>query len=223
MNRLRLLAVLFVFTTSLHADLVIVQDVDAVGQKLTMTMKTKGSLMRVDVNPQMSMIIDGATGDMKTLMHEQKMFMTMNVESMKGMIAAATKTTDPNVKPIIKPLGNHEKINGFDTEEYLMTQGDVTSHLWIAKNHPHYEAFVKAMETMRKGPIGQMNPQMQMDMSQLPGMPLKSIVEMNGKTTATSMIRSVDETELPLTDFEAPADYKVFSMPAMGPAKPDSP
>jgi len=221
MNCSRILAVLLASTSLLRADLVIVQDVDGMGQKMTMTMKSKGSLLRVDINPQMSVILDATTGDMKTLMHDQKMFMAMNMESMKGMIAAAqSKKSDPNAKPVIKALGNKEKINGYDTEEYLVTQGDVVSHMWIAKDFPHYDAFIKAMETMRKGPIGEMNPNMQMDMSLLPGMPIKTVVEMNGKPTATSIVKSVEEKDLSAADFAPPADYKSFAMPAMPPPNP---
>lgn len=215
MNCSRILTVLLLSTTLVRADLIIVQDVDGMGQKMTMTMKAKGSLLRVDVNPQMSVILDGSTGEMKTLMHEQKMFMSMNMESMKGMIASATKSKgDTATKSVVKALGNHEKINGYDTEEYLVTQGSVTSHMWIAKDFPHFDAFMKAMDTMRKGPIGQMSPQLQTDMSQLPGMPLKTVSEINGGT-ATSIVKSVDEKDLDAADFAPPADYKSFAMPTM--------
>jgi hypothetical protein len=217
MNCLRLLPLLFLSTSLLKADLVIVQDIDGMGQKMTMTMKTKGSLLRIDMNPQMSVIMDGTTGDMKTLMHDQKMYMSMNINAMKGMIEATTKSAAPadggGTKPTIKALGNKEKIDGYDTEEYLVTQGNVVSHTWIAKDYPHFKAFIAAMETMRQGPIGKMSPQLQMDMSQLPGMPLKSVVEMNGKPTATSIVKSVEEKELAASDFTAPADYKTIAMP----------
>lgn len=210
----RILAVLLLTSTLLRADLVIVQDVDAMGQQVSMTLKTKGTMMRVDLNPQMSILIDGATGDMKTLMHDQKMFMSMNMEAMKGMMPAAKSTS--TAKPTLKALGNKQKISGYDTEEYLYTQGDTVSHLWIAKDFPHYDAFVKVMETLRKGPIGQMSPQMQMDMTQLPGMPLKTVVDMNGKS-ATSIVKSVDEKDLDPADFVAPVDYKSFAMPTIPP------
>lgn len=214
MNCSPVLAALLLTTSLLRADLVIVQDVDAMGQHLTMTLKTKGQMTRMDLNPQMSILIDTTTGEMKTLMHDQKMFMSMNMEAMKGMVASATKSTgDSTGKPTIKALGNHEKINGYDTEEYLMTQGQVVSHIWIAKDFPHYDAFIKVMETMRKGPIGQMSPQLQMDMSQLPGMPLKTRVEMNGQPTGTSVVKSMEEKDLDAADFLPPADYKLLSMP----------
>jgi hypothetical protein len=193
-----------------------VQDVDAMGQKMTMTLKAKGNLIRMDINPQMSMVIDSASGEMKTLMHDQKMVMSMNMETMKSMMPAAAKGGTAT-KPTIKALGNKEKINGYDTEEYLVTQGDVVSHLWIAKDYPHFEAFIKAMDSMRQGPIGQMSPQLQMDMSALPGMPLRSVVEMNGKPAGTSTIKSVEEKDLDAADFTIPADYKPLAMPVMPP------
>ncbi|MEO7933380.1 MAG: DUF4412 domain-containing protein [Chthoniobacterales bacterium] len=210
----RILAVLLLTSTLLRADLVIVQDVDAMGQQVSMTLKTKGTMMRVDLNPKMSILIDGATGDMKTLMHDQKMFMSMNMDAMKGMMPAPKPGA--TAKPTLKALGNKQKISGYDTEEYLYTQGDTVSHLWIAKDYPHYDAFVKVMETLRKGPIGQMSPQMQMDMTQLPGMPLKTIVDMGGKS-GTSVVKSVEEKDLDPSDFVAPADYKSFAMPTIPP------
>ena len=213
---LRSLAVFLLSSTALRADLVVVQDVDAMGQQLTMTMKSKGTMLRMDLNPQMSVLVDSASGEMKTLMHDQKMFMSMNMETIKSMMPAAAQKP-VTTKPVLKALGNHQKINGYDTEEYLFTQGDVVSHLWIAKDYPNYQAFIQAMDAMRKGPIGQMSPQLQMDMSELPGLPLKSTVEMKGKLTGTSTIKSVEEKELDAADFAPPADYKPLTMPTMPP------
>ncbi len=214
---LRSLAFFLLSVTALRADLVVVQDVDAMGQQMTMTLKTKGTMLRMDLNPQMSMLVDSSSGEMKTLMHDQKMFMSMNMDTIKSMMPAAAKKA-PTEKPLLKALGNHQKINGYDTEEYLFTQGEVVSHLWIAKDFPHYEAFIQAMDAMRKGPIGQMSPQLQMDMSELPGLPLKSVVEMNGKLTGTSTMKTIEEKDLPASDFAPPADYKPLTMPTLPPS-----
>jgi len=222
MTCLRALSVLFLTSACLRADLVLVQDVDAMGQKLTMTLKTKGTLIRMDLNPQMSVIVDSTNGEVKTLMHDQKMVMTMNIDAMKGMMPSSlTASGTSKAAPVIKPLGKMEKINGYDTEEYLFTQGDVSSHLWIAKDHPQFAAFVQAMDVMRKGPIGQISPQLQMDMTQLPGLPMKSVLEMNGKAAGTSVVKSVEEKELDPAEFIAPADYKPLSMPTIPAPSPE--
>lgn len=180
------------------------------GQNLTTTMKVKGGQTRMDINPQMSVLMDTTTGELKTLMHEQKMYMSMNAEAIKGMIQSAGGL--PTTKPEIKALGNKETINGFETEEYTLTQGTTVTRLWVAKDFPLYETFKKAMESLQKGPIGQMSPQAQMDFSQLPGMPIKTVVNVGGNET-TSVVKSVEEKELSAEDFSVPADYKTIALP----------
>jgi len=210
MKNLFCCVMLLLLSSAAWADLVIIQDVEVMGQNLTTTMKVKGGLTRMDINPQMSVIMNTTTGDLKTLMHDQKMYMAMNAEAIKSMIQSAGVL--PTEKPEIKSVGKKETINGFETEEYSMTQGTTVTRLWLAKDFPLFETFKKTMESMKNGPIGQMNPQAQMDFSQLPGMPIKTVVVVGGNTT-TSVVKSVEEKELPASDFDVPADYTTMSFP----------
>src|SRR5215210_7640566 len=78
--------------TRIHADMVIVQKVDGAGQSGEMTMKIKGDKVRTEVNPQISTITNATTGDVTTVMHEQKSYMTMPASSTKALMEQMQKT-----------------------------------------------------------------------------------------------------------------------------------
>ena len=69
-----------------QADLVIVQHVDGSGQSGDQTIKIKGDKARTDLASQVSMITDGASGDMVTLMHAQKAFLKVSAAQTKAMM-----------------------------------------------------------------------------------------------------------------------------------------
>ena len=52
---------------------------------MTMTMKIKDGKMRLDLNPQVSSIVDLKTGNMISLMHEQKLVMAIPGASIKSL------------------------------------------------------------------------------------------------------------------------------------------
>jgi hypothetical protein len=81
MNRLIVVLVATTLAIAARADLTITQQIQKEGPpqeaNLTMTMKIKEGKMRLDLNPQVSSIVDLKTGDMISLMHEQKLMMTI--------------------------------------------------------------------------------------------------------------------------------------------------
>src|ERR1039458_6417742 len=83
---------------SARADLTIVQKVEGVGPVSEVTMKIKGDKARVDVNPKMTAIIDGKTGEMINLMHDQKVVMRMSAEKMKAAMEMARQFSGKDEK-----------------------------------------------------------------------------------------------------------------------------
>ena len=55
-----------------RADFTIVQKVEGKGQSHEIALKIKGDKIRMEATPQMTMIVDGKTGDTITLMNTQK-------------------------------------------------------------------------------------------------------------------------------------------------------
>src|SRR2546428_7528634 len=108
-------AILFVAAACcVRADLVIVQRGEGGSQTGEMTMKIKDDKARADLSPQISTIIDAATGDVTTLMHERKTFIRITAAAAKELGARMKKAeheTDNNTpaRPQLQPTGKKER------------------------------------------------------------------------------------------------------------------
>src|SRR5207248_1502851 len=112
---------LLAVTTSLRADLTLIQKVDAAGTTSEMTIKFKGDKVRIDPAPELSMITDSKTGDTVTLMHGEKKAMRMSGDKMKAAAEMVKKLNPANVagqKTKLTPLGRKETVNGMPTEVF---------------------------------------------------------------------------------------------------------
>src|SRR3954470_18663818 len=110
------LASLLVSTMVLRADLVIVQKVDGAGQSGEQTIKIKGDKARTDLAQAVSMITDGATGEIITLMHAAKTYLKVPPDQTKAMMDQLQKrrsSTDPTT---LQPTGKKEKIGEYECE-----------------------------------------------------------------------------------------------------------
>src|SRR5256885_4581708 len=77
---------------SARADFTIVQKVEggkAGGNEIIM--KLKGDKVRVEATPQMTMIVDGKTGETVTLMNAQKKFLRISGDKAKAIAELAAK------------------------------------------------------------------------------------------------------------------------------------
>src|SRR4029077_17520287 len=95
-----------------RADLTITQQIQKEGPpqeaNVTMTMKIKEGKMRLDLNPQVSSIVDLKTGHMISLMHEQKLVMAIPGASIKSLQQAHAQEAAKSVgaNPVLpKPTG----------------------------------------------------------------------------------------------------------------------
>ena len=93
-----LLAALLLSAAPLRADLVIVQHVDGSGQSGDQTIRIKGDKARADLAQQVSMITNGATGEVVTLMHAQRTFLKITAAQTKAMMEQMKKL-QPNAEP----------------------------------------------------------------------------------------------------------------------------
>ncbi len=214
-----LLAALTLFCTTLttRAGLEIVQSIENTGptpMSMEMVVRVEGDQARVDIGDQMSTLMGGGTKDVTTLMHGQKMAMTIPaaaLEAMKGKVEAAAGTKDQ--KPNIKPTGEKKEISGYPCEEYTGTVAGMQATYWLTNDLPNQEKVVEQLSAL----AGDMDPfKGALSNEDFPGFPIQTEVTspQAGKSIVT--IKSVTEKDIPATTFEVPADYKSTAMPNLG-------
>lgn len=216
MKKLLTLIVSAAFAAAAHADLTITQKVESdnastPGGNMALTMKFKGEKVRMDVGDKASTIMDVKSGDMQTLMHEQKVTMAIPGAMLKKMQEQAAKAnTDTKVEPP-KPTGKKETINGFSCEEYETSINGSKVQIWVTKDLPAAEKAMKDLTALsaQSNPMGSM-----MKDQTLPGFPMKSVIEMPGGGKTTVTVTALSEQPVDDGAFKVPSDYKPMQMPS---------
>jgi hypothetical protein len=197
------LAAAFILPAALvHADLVMVQDT-LVGEVATRTtMSVKGNKVRTDNGDTASVIMDTATGDMTTLMHEQKMVMTMNTKTLQASLPAGKEQPVPGHETKVTATGKKETVDGHECEIYYSEAAGQKVKMWMALSYPNLEKLKAEMAGMAKmAGVGAGKT------AEIPGIMVKSEYEQSGLKFTTRLI----SMELkPVSDevFKLPADYK---------------
>jgi hypothetical protein len=216
----RVTVALFAMTLAIAArgDLTITQQIQKEGPpqeaNVTMTMKIKGGKMRLDLNPQVSSIVDLKTGDMISLLHQQKLVMTIPgglIKSLQGAHAQeAAKSVGANPIPP-KPTGRKETISGYACEEFETIANDMTVHLWLTKDLPNSEKLMSELSTLAGAdPFRGLTKD-----QQLPGFPIRTVVDAKrlGKTTLT--VVTVSESPIADSEFMVPDGYRTMQTPPL--------
>lgn len=197
-----------------HADLTITQKLveDQAGKatETTLTMKVKGEKMRMDGIPMMSNIVDLKSGDVTTLLHQQKAIVTIPGATVKGLQDERAKQGPKMEAP--KATGNKETISGFACEEYEASLGGAKIKLWLTKDLPAVEKLMKEMAqtSAASDPLqGMLKDQ------NISGFPMRTVMFMPGKGKMTMTVVALSEDVIPDADFATPADYKPMALPTM--------
>jgi hypothetical protein len=220
MNPLKRFAVMLLGATSAivaHADLTITQQIqkEAPPQEanVTMTMKIKGGKMRLDLNPQVSSIVDLKTGEMISLMHQQKLVMTIPGASIKSLQQAhteAAKNAGANVAPP-KPTGRKETISGFACEEFETAANGMNVHLWLTKDLPNTEKLMAELSALAGAdPFRGIRNE-----HQLPGFPIRTVVDTAGMGKTTITVVAVSENAVADSEFAVPEGYRAMQAPGL--------
>ncbi len=201
---------------SAHADLTITQKVEGAATPLgTMTIKVKGDKARIEAAPQITTIMDSTTGEMWTLLKDQKRVMHITSDKSKAIADMASKyAADKNTgsAPKLVPTGKKETINGYETAEYKIEGGATSATCWIALHYPHADAILRQLQRMRPANWNVMRKAMP-DYSQFPGIPLRTVVEIEGKGQIVTTIQSISEDAIPDDQFVVPKDYTEMKIP----------
>lgn len=202
---------------SAMADIVVVQKVEGMGNSTDMTLKIKGDMIRVDPSTEMTTIMNNSTGEMTSIMHTQKKYVTMSGEDAKKAMTNPDGGEKPKA-PEPKATGEKEKIKTdageFETEKFTFeTATGVKGTYWIAKDYPDGQKIVDQMNSMMKGPLGESLSAGTPDMTKLPGLPIKTVVEMEGQDPVTSTIVSAKEEVISDDEFKVPTGYEKIELP----------
>lgn len=205
-----------IFITTASADWVIESKIESPQLNSATTTKVKGDKLRVDIASgpagAMSSIVDTKTGDAVQLVHSQKMAVKTGAAQLKAAMEMAKQKAGlkDGATPPLKATGQSEKVGDYDCDVYTWTDGNTTSKLWVAKNHPQAAALKAFEKQMKSGFFGGM--QVGPDTSTLPGPAIKTETTTQG-TTVTSTITSIKEQDVDAKEFDVPSDYQTMQLP----------
>jgi Domain of unknown function (DUF4412) len=194
-----------------QADYIIKQKMENAGSNQEITLKIKESRCRVDASEQTTAIIDCKTGETTVLIHPNKTFMKLTSEQLQAQGKAMKELLKDQANRLpdaaISASGKTEIVNGMETEEYTATLDGMLMTFSIAKNYPNYQKIVAAMYNVQNGPGMDGFRSLSLPPDQYPGMPIRTQVEIMGQKVTTTL-ESAEETSIPDSEFEIPADYK---------------
>jgi Domain of unknown function (DUF4412) len=207
-----------------RADLVLQQNVESSMVNGTITTQIKGDKIRVDMpsSPQgaMSTIMDLSSGDSTTLFHERKVAMTVPGAEIKQMAENLKKTRagagTNAAPPKFQDTGKTEKVGKYNTEIYTWSSPDGANQtVWVARDFPDFAKIKVQMDKLNDSPVAQMSKGAAPDVNTLPGMVVKTKMEVNGQTVTSTLV-SAKESSVDASIFQTPKDYQQMNQPGMG-------
>ena len=198
---------------SAHADLTITQKAEGTSGMNEVVIKIKGDKTRVEMNPQVAMIIDSNTGDMNTVINDKKQVMRLSRHRTKAMAEMMNQFNKTGAaKPKLVPTGKRETISGYEAEEYKVEGGMVPASYWLTTKYPDYAAILKQLQNTKPSSWDPSKMGMP-DYSELPGLPMRITVQMAGQREITTTIVSIKQDAIPDDQFIVPKHFKRIEMP----------
>jgi hypothetical protein len=202
---------------SVRADFTIIQKVE--GQKVEgkssvneITLKLKGDKIRMEATPQMTMIVDGKTGDTITLMNTQKKFLRISGDKAKAIAELAAKYGGTTAgKPKLAATGKKMTINGYEAEEYIGETKLFKASYWIAPSFPDSAALMTQLQAVIPAAWNDLAKGL-MDYRDLPGFPLRTQVK-TGDGEITSTVTAIKRDALSDAEFSVPRDFQEMKIP----------
>src|SRR5205814_4179869 len=194
-----------------------------------MTIKVKGDKARIDASPQITAIFDGRTGELINLLNDQKTIVRISPDKMRAiadMLNQFSSNKANSDKPRLKPTGQRETINGYDTEQYSYEGPDFKATYWIAPNYPNGAAVLAQLQSIKSEFWDAANTKMP-DFRDFPGLPIRmrmivgKVNSADGRggsapdyhTEITSTITGVSLDSIGDGQFIVPADFKETKLP----------
>ncbi len=185
------------------ADITLVQDTLLNGVSSRSTMWIKGDKVRTDNDTTSSVIMDTATGEMTTLVHEQKMIIKTGTKQLQALAAQTGSGAEQNLEVSkITATGQREKVDGHDCEIYLSENQGMVVKMWVAKDYPNQEKLREEMKVLAK--MAAPNAPKQPD---VPGIAVKTEFEQQGLKFTTRLI-SLSTDPVDTARFAIPEGYQ---------------
>jgi len=213
------LTLIAALSLSARADFTIVQKVEkkeakGKGEANEITLKLKGDKIRMEATPQVTMIVDGRTGDTITLLNEQKKIVRISGEKAKAIAEMAAKYGGANnEKPKLALTGKKMTINGYEADEYVAEGKKFKARYWIAASYPNSAAIMKQLQAVIPAGWNDLAKGM-IDYRDLPGLPLRSEITVGDDDIVTTVV-AVKTDPLAETEFLAPKDFQEMKVPNM--------
>ena len=210
-----LVSLLLATTVLARADLTLVQHVEGGGQAGDQTIRIKGDKARTDLTPSISMITDGATGEMITLMHTGKTYLKVPPEQTKAMMDQLQKfRTSP--EPAKASAHRQERRKSGNMIATFSPPVWVRSPItyWLAKDFPNYQEVLAQLIKFQAGTISAMGKGLMPELKDFPGMIMKTEVVKDGKKVVSTLVSAKEENVDPKT-FDLPKGYTEITSPAL--------
>jgi hypothetical protein len=224
----RILILLSIISTSfaMRADLVIQEQAVEPHATNDLIIKFHGDKM---LNEQLDatsgdfiLISDLATRDSISLSPKQKTYMKQwgtNEPNIEVALKKAFGETNVIFADPAKPLdtGKTEKVGDYETEIYSwFGPNGMVQKFWVAKDFPNYAAIKTDRDKMYQWNSFSATKGSQPDLRQLPGMVVKTQIDITGRSITVSLISAKVEPVDP-SEFELPADYTEWKPPVFHP------
>jgi hypothetical protein len=201
-----------------RADLTIVERTEGMpGSNRDITVKIRGDMARIDLNPQMATIVDGRTGEVITLMMDQKKVVRISATKMKAAAEMVKRFSDKNESAVDsrpRPTGRKDTVNGYEVEEYTVDTPLYKAAYWVAPGFPEGASILKQLQAVRSD-VWKTASTNTPDYRDFPALPIKTVVDMKGTKITTTLV-SVRQDPLSETDFAIPRDFEELKVPDLG-------
>ena len=134
-------------------------------------------------------------------------------ENLKKSRASAGTNAAP---PKFQDTGKTEKVGNYDAEIYTWSSPDGANQtVWVARDFPDYAKIKVQMDKLNDSPVAQMSKGAAPDVNTLPGMVVKTQMEMNGQKVTSTLV-SAKESSVDASIFQTPKDYQPMNQPGPG-------
>lgn len=206
----------FAFLPIASADLTIVQSIESKSGTNKATLKIKAERARIEINPKSGMIVDGKSGEVITLIYDQKAVLRVSGEKAKELgnkARAILKDTESSLEVVQpKPTGKKQTINGYEADEYVAETPQYRATYWVAKSYPDYQTILRQMKLLQNKTFLAVRKAMP-DYYDFPGLPIRTKIKLEGQEEATTTLTSISQAPIADSEFAVPADYSEVKLP----------
>jgi len=200
------------------------------GETHNMTYEMKGTSIRMDMQgqrgDQVSTIMDLGKRQMIILMHQQRMYMTHQMQDPGARSSAQGHegSAEPHNSPEVQATGQTRTILGYTCNQFLVKDGDKTTELWLAPGLGMFMG-LHGGPGGGGGPFGRGRSEVAAKWEEAfkgkAGFPLLVITrDGSGKEKSKMEVTKIDKGGVSDSDFVPPEGYRQFQMPNLGGMNP---